>query len=209
MQFEELKQKEIDATNPQVWIDLCNQEGDFNIILNRDILRQMVYGFQMMTNEKSKEYCMEQEMEKINVMDQMYGRGYSESVELLKQITTEKENLALVNVRMERSFNVTNVENERIIKQIETNNTEIAKKQSVLRYEENDMKKQMQERQEVLLSKQQERDRINENLMRTVNQHNEMIEEYDKMYNSYNQYKKAYDEARQRREVLRNKQHHY
>ena len=52
---------DIQIQNPEYWMSLIQQEGDFQMIITRDILKGMINGFEQLINQKSKEYYFEQQ----------------------------------------------------------------------------------------------------------------------------------------------------
>ena len=62
---------DIQIQNPEYWMSLIQQEGDFQMIITRDILKGMINGFEQLINQKSKEYYFEQQKDKIFQMEQI------------------------------------------------------------------------------------------------------------------------------------------
>ncbi|BFU19895.1 hypothetical protein EHI8A_107010 [Entamoeba histolytica HM-1:IMSS-B] len=204
MQYKIYKQQQIEGNNPQFWVNLCQSQDDFRIVINREILQQMIAGFQQEANELWKKYFFEQQTQKIKEMESVFSTAVISTPNEITEIQQELNQLKFIQEKMIRSYEVNQSENNQYIKGIERANEIINKKESQIQTIQNETEKIEVELQTVLSQRENEKKVSEKKVVKLITEHNEMVVKYDELFQSYTKYKKAYEEAKTEREKLRN-----
>ncbi|EKE42183.1 hypothetical protein ENUP19_0052G0049 [Entamoeba nuttalli] len=204
MQYEIYKQQQIEGNNPQFWVNLCQSQDDFRIVINREILQQMISGFQQEANELWKKYFFEQQLQKIKEMESVFSTVATSTPNEITEIQEELSQLKFLQEKMIRSYEVNQAENNQYVKEIERANEIINMKENQIQTIQNETEKIDVELQTVLSQKENEKKVSEKKVVKFITEHNEMVVKYDELFQSYTKYKKAYEEAKIEREKLRN-----
>ncbi|EDR24242.1 hypothetical protein EDI_306110 [Entamoeba dispar SAW760] len=204
MQYEIYKQQQIEGNNPKFWVNLCQSQDDFKIIINREILQQMISGFQEEANELWKKYFFEQQIYKIKEMENVFSRIVTGIPNENVEIQQELNQIKFLKEKVIRSYEVSQAENKQYIKEIERRNEIINMKENQIQTIQNETERIDIELQSVLSQKENEKKVKEKKAFKLVEEHNKMVVKYDELFQSYIKYKKAYEETKAEREKLRN-----
>ena len=192
---------EAQIENPEFWMQLIQQPGDFNLVMNKEILRGMMIGFDRMINQKSKEFYYEQQKQKIIQMDQYYAQHM-----MSQQQSVSREEYERL-VQSNRQLHASILQNKELIGQL---NQSIQMKQELIQQHQIDLSQRrsqfdenVQYLEQQLVQSRQEKESVGGKLLKLVDEHNRFIATYDELYQSYAKYKQGYESQRKERDMLR------
>ena len=195
---------ETSIENPEYWMNLIEQPNDFQFMMNKEILQAMINGFEILANEKAKEYYFEHQKQHVLQMD----KQFSSNVSNKQQTSMNKEQFDSI-VQSNKQLNTTILQNTQMIDQLNQTNQQkkmiIQQSQNQYSEKQNDLHLTMQMLDQELLQARNAKEAVNTELDRMVNEHNVFVQTYDELYQTYAKYKHAYETSRVERDELRKK----
>ena len=202
-QYTPVSSTQCDSFDPQTWVNLCNSNDDFEIVIDKETLRSMISGFQTFENQACIEYFKQHVGEKISYLDDAFKQRYQDQIKQLQMLSDQNNESETVEEKKKQAYEKIVNENDALREDIN------AKEARVQQLKQNYQQQKLQMDEYITQAKQhiqqlhdtniQIRDATNS----MVQHHNELVIQYDNAYVEYDRLKKEYVELGKQRDRLK------
>ncbi|KAL7714511.1 Uncharacterized protein QTN25_008035 [Entamoeba marina] len=193
MSFQTVQQQEVDTSDYDMWLALSQSQQDFEMVVDKELLKKMVSCFQNHINESCKDYFFTQLKNKMEMIDNEYSKRFHEVIDQIENI---KQGLALEKEKF-------NELKKRCYAEMQTE-TKLEAELQQCQFEQKQLEEQLIRTREKIKkdydfisskikATEQTAEHKQTDLTGIVEKHNQMVEEYSKLYDAYNKYRTAYE----------------
>ncbi|EDR25711.1 hypothetical protein EDI_141450 [Entamoeba dispar SAW760] len=191
MTLETISTTEVDTSNYKMWIQLASAPEDFNMIVDKTTLTQMVHCFQQTMNQEIKRHFEEEFIKRQPMIDKAFTEKYNNSNQETFSINEElqKEKIKYSGLTKEFSELLRTQEN------LKNHLEELQRKINLL--DQQIQATQIQQQQLAnkfnlkIAAIDKEKIKKENELSRVMSQHDQLVEEFNKLQTAHHKYKAA------------------
>ena len=194
-QFETVKTNEVDVTNYEMWHRLATAQQDFNMIVNKETLTQMIRCMQMNANDQIKAFFEREFMSRKQIIAEVFAAKYKSMVNPNPNIQEMYESERQTNIALLREQEMITAQINELQMEEHRLAGEIAQLEHALNEIEQRNEETIHSYQAQIAKTIKEKEKKEEEIVKVTQLHNSIIDEYNKLQQALNKYRQAYNKV--------------